>query len=54
LSLPKIPSVVWSSDSTFISMMESPDLGERDDLSAFSLVCHPWIGRIFVEREMGP
>ncbi len=35
-------------------MMESPDFGQRDDLSAFSLVCHPWIGRILVEREMRP
>jgi len=35
-------------------MMESPDLGERDVLSAFSLVCHSWIGRILVEREMRP
>jgi hypothetical protein len=34
-------------------MLESPGFGERDDLSAFSLVCHPWIGRILVEREMG-
>jgi hypothetical protein len=50
VSLPKIPSAVWSSGSTFVSMMESPDFGERDDLSAFSLVCHPWIGRILLER----
>jgi hypothetical protein len=34
-------------------MMESPDLGARDDLSKFSRVCHPWIGRILIEREMG-
>ncbi len=53
LSLPKIPSAVWSSGSTFVSMMESPDFGDRDDLSAISLVCQPWIGRILVEREMG-
>ena len=40
----------WSSGSTLVPMVQSPDLGERDDLSGISVVDRPWIGRILLER----
>ena len=43
-----------SGRTTLVAMVQSPDLGERGDLSKFSLVCRSWIGRILVEREMRP
>jgi hypothetical protein len=39
-----------SSSSTLVPMVQSPDLGERDDLSGVSVVDRPWIGRILLER----
>jgi hypothetical protein len=39
-----------SSGSTLVPMVQSPDLGERDDLSGISVVDRPWIGRILLER----
>jgi hypothetical protein len=39
-----------SSGSTLVPMGQSPDLGERDDLSGISVVDRPWIGRILLER----
>ena len=53
LPLPKTPAALRSSGSTLVSMMGSPGLGVRDDLSRFARVCHPWIGRILVEHEVG-
>ena len=35
-------------------MMDSLDLGERDDLSEISVVGRPWIGRILLERQVRP
>ena len=50
LCLPKTPSAVWSSGSTLVSMMESPDLGERDDLSENLVVDRPPLRRVLLER----
>jgi hypothetical protein len=39
-----------SSGSTLVSMMESLDLGERDDLSEISVVDRPPFRRVLRER----
>jgi hypothetical protein len=39
-----------SGRTTLVPMVQSPDLGERDDLSGISVVDRPWIGRILLER----
>ncbi len=39
-----------SSGSTLVSMMESPDLGERDDLSEILVVGRPPFLRALLER----
>jgi hypothetical protein len=46
-----------SSGSTLVSMMESPDLGERDDLSeilVYVVRTSQTIGSFFVERVLAP
>ena len=41
-----------SSGSTLVPMVQSPDLGESDDLSKLSLVRRSRIGRVLLEREV--
>ncbi len=42
-----------SSGTTLVAMVQSPDLGESDDLSKLSLVRRSRIGRVLLEREVG-
>jgi len=39
---------------TLVSVMESPDLGERDDLSEALVVHRSRLGRILLKRKMRP
>lgn len=43
-----------SGRATLVPMVQSANLWKCDDLSKFSLVCHPGIGRVLLECEMRP
>ena len=50
LSLPKTSSAVWSSGTTLVPMMGSPDFGERDDLSKILAVDRSPFRCVLLER----
>ena len=53
VSLPKTPSAVWSSGSTLISMMESPDLGVRHRFTESLRLHRARLRRVLRECEVG-